>query len=93
MTLELKRAGMRFSVDPWDPGYGASLDVDGLDESSATVVADVELPVDRWRPLDPDREVAPRTATLFVDGVRRIDARVWVDEPTDNSMASPALCA
>jgi hypothetical protein len=93
VTLELKRAGMRFSVDPWDPGYGTSLDVDGLDESSATVVADVELPVDRWRPLDPDREVAPRTATLFVDGVRRIDARVWVDEPTDNSMASPALCA
>jgi hypothetical protein len=93
VTLELERSGMRFSVDPWDPGYGASTDVDGLDDSSATVVADVELPEDRWRPLDPDREAAPRAATLFVDGVRRIDARVWVDEPTDNSMASPALCA
>jgi hypothetical protein len=93
VTVKLERSGMRFSVDPWDPGYGASLDVDGLDESSARVVADVELPVDLWRPLDPDRKVAPRAVTLFVDGVRRIDARVWVDEPTDNTMASPALCA
>jgi hypothetical protein len=93
MTVELERSGMRFSVDPWDPGYGASLDVEELGESSARVIADVELPDDRWRPLDPDRKVAPRSATLFVDGVRRIDARVWVDEPTDDAIASPALCA
>lgn len=93
MTIELQRSGMRFSVDPWDPGYGASLDVEELGESSARVVADVELPEDRWRPLDPDRTVAPRAVTLFVDGVRRIDARVWVDEPTDDTIASPALCA
>jgi hypothetical protein len=93
VTLKLERSGMRFSVDPWDPGYGASLDVDELDESKARVVTDVELPEDRWHPLDPDREVEPRAATLFVDGVRRIDARVWVDEPPDDTMASPALCA
>jgi hypothetical protein len=93
VTLELSRPGMRFSVDPWDPGYGASLDVEELGESSARVVADVELPEDRWRPLDPDRKVAPRAVTLFVDGVRRIDARVWVDEPTEDTIASPALCA
>lgn len=93
MTLELSRPAMQFSVDPWDPGYGASLDVEELGESTARVVADVELPEDRWRPLDPDREVQPREATLFVDGVRRIDARVWVDEPADAAIASPALCA
>lgn len=93
MTLELTRPGMQFSVDPWDPGYGSSLDVDELGESSARVVADVELPEDRWRPLDPDRQVQPRAATLFVDGVRRIDARVWVEEPADDTIASPALCA
>lgn len=93
MTLELTRPVMRFSVDPWDPGYGASLDVEELGESSARVVADVELPEDQWRPLDPDRDVQPREATLFVDGVRRIDARVWVDEPADGTIASPALCA
>lgn len=93
MTVELERSGMRFSVDPWDPGYGASLDVEELGESSARVVADVELPEDRWRPLDPDRKIAPRAVTLFIDGVRRIDARVWVDDPADGTIASPALCA
>jgi hypothetical protein len=93
VTVELERSGMRFSVDPWDPGYGASLDVEELGESSARVVADVELPEDRWRPLDPDRKIAPRAVTLFIDGVRRIDARVWVDEPADDMIASPALCA
>lgn len=93
MTLELSRPVMRFSVDPWDPGYGASLDVEELGESTARVVADVELSEDQWRPLDPDREVEPRAATLFVDGVRRIDARVWVHEPADATIATLALCA
>jgi hypothetical protein len=94
VTLELGRSGMRFSVDSWDPGYGAGLGVEEHGESSARVVADdVELPADRWRPLDPDREVKPRPVTLFVDGVRRIDARVWVDEPAGDTIASPALCA
>ncbi len=81
---------MRFSVDPWDPGYGASME---LGESSARVVTDVELPDDRWRPLEPDRQVQPLPATLFVDGVRRIDAHVWVDEAAADATASPALCA
>jgi hypothetical protein len=93
MTLELARPGMRLSVDPWHPNYGASLEVDELRESSARVITDVELPEERWFPLDPDREVEPRPVTLFVDGVRRIDARVWVDEPADGAFASPALCA
>lgn len=93
MTIALERTGMRFSVDPWDPGYGSSLDAEELGESNARVVADVELPEHRWRPLDPDRKVEPRTATLFVDGVRRIDARVWVEEPADGTLASPAICA
>ncbi len=91
--MTLSRPGMRFSVDPWDPGYGASLDVEELGESTARVVADVELPEDRWCPLDPDRDIEPQEATLFVDGVRRIDARVWLDEPADGTIASPALCA
>ncbi|MHC8507147.1 hypothetical protein HF519_11815 [Pseudonocardia bannensis] len=83
---------MRFAVDPWDPSYGSSLDAENLGESTARVVADVELPADRWRPVDPEPGVTPPSATLFVDGVRRIDAQVWVDEP-DAAAASPGLCA
>ncbi|WP_316689374.1 hypothetical protein [Pseudonocardia sp. H11422] len=83
---------MRFSVDPWDPSYGSSLETEDLGESTARIAADVELVADRWRPLDPDPTVTPPSATLFVDGVRRIDAQAWVDEP-DTAAAFPALCA
>ncbi len=81
---------MRFSVDPWDPSYGTSLGTE-LGQSSADVVLDAEVPVDRWAPLDPAPGVGPPDAVLFVDGVRRIDAQVWVDEA--DGTASPALCA
>ncbi|WP_219417106.1 DNA double-strand break repair nuclease NurA [Pseudonocardia nigra] len=81
---------MRFSVDPWDPSYGASLDTD-LGESNAQVEADIEVPADRWAPVDAPAGLAPPAAVLFVDGVRRVDAQVWVDEP--DGAASPALCA
>lgn len=81
---------MRFSVDPWDPGYGSSLDGD-LAASSAEVAVDVELPAAQWRPLDPEPGHLPAPSVRFVDGVRRIDAQAWVDEP-DGTVA-PALCA
>ena len=77
-------------MDPWDPAYGTSLDTE-LGASTAEVDVGVELPADRWRPLDPPAGVAPPAAVRFVDGVRRVDAQVWVDEP--DGSASPALCA
>lgn len=81
---------MRFAVDPWDPTYGASLDTE-LGASSAQLDADVEVPAADWAPVDPPSGVEPPAAVLFVDGVRRVDAQVWVDEP--DGTASPALCA
>ena len=81
---------MRFSVDPWDPAYGTSLDTE-LGASTAEVDVDVELPAECWRPLDPPPGVEPPAEVRFVDGVRRIDAQIWVDEP--DGSASPALCA
>ena len=46
---------MSFSVDGWDPSYGASLELEGqLEESTARIDAEVELPADRWRPIDQD---------------------------------------
>jgi hypothetical protein len=68
-----------FTVDPWDPGYGTAAG-DGLDghESTARLDLDVELPAVRWRPVSPDRTATLPSALLFLDGVRRIDARVWV---------------
>jgi hypothetical protein len=81
---------MRFSVDPWDPSYGTSAG-DQRGESSAEVDVEVEVPAAEWAPIDPGSELAPPSAVLFVDGVRRVDAQVWVHEP--GGVASPGLCA
>ncbi|WP_300017516.1 hypothetical protein [Pseudonocardia sp.] len=81
---------MRFTVDPWDPSYGTSLGSD-LEPSRVEPVLGVEMPVPRWAPVDPTPGVVAPSAVLFVDGVRRTDAQLWVDEP--DGTASPALCA
>ncbi len=81
---------MRFSVDPWDPSYGASVETE-LERSTVDVAVDVEQPAQMWLPIDPAPALATPDAVLFVDGVRRTDAQVWVDEP--DGSASPALCA
>jgi len=100
-------APMRWRVESWDPGYGASTeDQAELGSSTAQVTTDLELPEARWRPVDPDPAAAGWAAVLFVDGVRRIDAMAWISEPAgagdgsdaaqggDNSgAASLALCA
>ncbi len=71
-----------YTVDPWDPGYGAAFseELDGgiLEESSAELNLDLEMPAERWHPVDPDPAIVPPGTVLFLDGVRRIDARVWV---------------
>ena len=74
-------APMRFSVDGWDPSFGMSLETEEqLGESTARVETGVELPDGQWRAIDPDPAVALPPALLFVDGVRRIEARVWIDD-------------
>jgi hypothetical protein len=89
-------ARMRFAVDSWDPAYGSSVDLDDdLADSSAVVDPLVELPRDGWRPLPPRPGVPVPGAVLFVDGVRRIDARVWISEPPGTGAGTGAfgLCA
>ena len=89
---------MRFTVDGWDPGYGTSLELEGqLEQSTATVETGVELPASRWRPLGPAGSEPLPDALLFVDGVRRIEARVWIDSEVTGegpaTEATEALCA
>lgn len=85
-------AGTHFSVDSWDPGYGSSMEAEELARSGAEVELEVEVPMAEWAPIDPS-PVAPPDAVLFVDGVRRIDARVWIDDPEGTNSASIGLCA
>ncbi|MEQ0558542.1 hypothetical protein ABJI51_05645 [Amycolatopsis sp. NEAU-NG30] len=85
-------AGMHFSVDAWDPGYGSSMEAEELARSQAEVELDVEVPETEWAPIDPSPVPVPE-AVLFVDGVRRIDARVWIDDPGAPNSASIGICA
>ena len=74
---------MKFSVDPWDVEYGTSTELET--ESAGKVELGIELPPDEWRGLRaPTGQV---DTILFVDGVRRIDARVWIDGD------HPGICA
>lgn len=68
---------MKFAVETWAPEYGSPIESD-MAESEVAVDVGVELPADQWRPLEVDPIPAP--SVVFVDGVRRIDANVWIDE-------------
>lgn len=71
-----------YTIDPWDPSYGVAVgdDMNGH-ESTARLDLGLELPSSQWRPVTPDRSVALPSAVLFLDGVRRIDAHLWVHGP------------
>jgi hypothetical protein len=82
MTTGTATAPVAFTVDPWDPGYGLAFseDLDGgaLEESSAELNLDLEIPAAQWHAVNPDPVPPLPKTVLFLDGVRRIDARVWV---------------
>lgn len=73
-------------VDPWDPEYGGSLEFDPLDELPQAVELDVEdLP---WQPVKPE-SVDELPCCAFLDGVRRIDLRLFAED--ENEAPAPAL--
>jgi hypothetical protein len=79
---------VRFTVEAWDPDYGAPSQADLVD-STESVDPSVEVAADRWRPLLPECDPAPDI--LFVDGVRRVDANLWIDR--DGSFPGFGLAA
>ena len=82
---------MRFSVESWSPDYGSPMEAASQPEadSGATVNMEVELPAGEWKPIGSALSPAPQLA--LIDGVRRIDARVWVLGDTGQSV--PGICA
>lgn len=65
---------MDYAIDNWDPDHGASIGA-AMEDSDAVVDLDQEVPTESWTPIATDEPRA--TTVVFVDGVRRIDARVW----------------
>lgn len=81
---------MRFTVDPWDPAYGSSVDPE-LGASPAATDTAVEVPDERWAPIPVQPGLQPPETVLFVDGVRRVEAQIWVHE--GDGLVAPGLCA
>lgn len=73
-----KLESMWFAVETWAPDYG-SPNGDGTHAvSDAPVELGVEVHPEDWAPRDPSPDVRPPNQVLFIDGVQRVDARVWV---------------
>ena len=80
----MKQQSVRLYVDSWDPSYGTAMDpveaTGPSGESTAQIRADVEREPAAWAPLSPAGDIRTPGVVLLVDGVRRIDARIWVEE-------------
>lgn len=82
---------LRITVESWDPTYGSPILDPATEPSDVAVDVAVELPPADWRPLRAAPGTAPARRVIFVDGVRRIDALVWIGEPGE--AARRGICA
>jgi hypothetical protein len=81
----------KLAIEPWAVEYGAPVEAEALAPTEAVVDDAVELKPDAWRPLRPDAATGAPDRVAFVDGVRRIDARVWITD--DDGAPRPGLLA
>jgi hypothetical protein len=82
---------VRFAVEAWDPTYGSSSDEAVLERGETPVDAAVEVAEEDWRPRHPPSGTRVASSVLFVDGVLRVEARVWVGNG-GAPVAVPGLC-
>lgn len=76
-------------VENWAPEYGAPIEHDPSLAPSESVI-DSEVEMTDWEPLHPEAGVADGVDVVaFVDGVRRVDARLTLDE---REGPIPGLC-
>jgi hypothetical protein len=69
---------LQVRLDPWQVDYGTELPLEDLEEAPDEAVdVDVELPAAGWRPVTPSETSEP-ARLVFVDGVRRLEARLIV---------------
>src|SRR4051812_6983543 len=77
---------MKLRFDPWDPEYGGSVELEQERRPPAGLLLDVEE-AGAWSPIR-SRLRAELPCCGFVDGVRRIDARLFAE---DGGVEAPAL--
>lgn len=92
---------MKFTVEQWSPQYASPLDADAPSGgvTTADVVETIERPLADWAPIAPpphqtqaqasDAETGAR-GVLFIDGVQRLDAFLYIETPEGTR---PGICA
>jgi len=82
---------VKITIESWAPEYGSPLESGEMEEPEVPTDLEVELPVAEWHPISPSPDTPPPAAIHFVDGVRRIDARVWITPDDDGTQLG--ICA
>lgn len=77
------------SIEGWSPEFGSPVETDRDEVPAAQVDAGAEVPPAEWRPLGAAGAAKP-ARVYFVDGVRRIEARVWMSHGGEPSLG---ICA
>jgi len=81
---------VRFAVESWAPEYGSAMEGAAEEvDPTANVEPGIEVAETDWAPCNPLAE--PAACIAFVDGVRRVDAQVWITE--ESGETRPGLCA
>ncbi len=66
---------MELAIESWSPEYGTPVETAAAETPAAQVDVEAEAAIDRWGPLGEGGRPAARVD--FVDGVRRVEARIW----------------
>ena len=93
-------ARRRLRLEPWGVGYGGSWQDTGQEQGEGETAAntldsravEIEVPLDAWRGLRPTAPAAI-SKVLFLDGVRRIEARGLLDDSDGQTFAALGSCA
>jgi hypothetical protein len=82
---------VKLAIDAWDPSYGSGMDGSDLVPSEVPVDVDAEVPVAEWAPRWPSPATRPWSSVVFIDGVRRVEARAWVTD--ERGVTRQGICA
>lgn len=81
----------RIFVEAWDPEYGRPFATGEMTPSLAEVDPSVEIAAASWKSIPPEPAAGAAERLTFIDGVRRIDALVWIEGP--DGVLRRGLCA
>ncbi len=80
---------MKLAIDSWAPEYGTAIGgPQGLQPTDGSVDISLEVHADEWSPIRPGPDATVAADVRFIDGVRRMDARVWA---IDGPASRPAI--